>query len=229
MSGHVLRKRRGRDVASELVAVDQRGAQPRTSPRANGLATIQKPNGRNRPCEVVEALAIPHGNAHVEQRITQSEEHFHVVIKSVRVTAGNRLCEEVPMARWCRRRRSVRPILRDHLRAIVELRAQMEDLVCFLNVIAVRIQRRRGGAHVLQRRECERDDEPPMRGQELLWASGRRERLPAVRIVNGIHGIDRCVPRVVGVRAGMEVAQLIRAVTVTEIKHRTTRGQSEGT
>jgi hypothetical protein len=69
MTRDILRERRGRNIALKLITRDLLCALERTAPCLYRLVLIEKSNSADGPHVIVEALALPHGNAHVQQRV----------------------------------------------------------------------------------------------------------------------------------------------------------------
>ena len=82
-------------------------------------------------------LAIPGGDAGIQQRVVERKEHPRILIQGVGVTAGHPLGEHVPMPRRGHRPGPVGPVLGHHLAGVVQLLGVLGDLVDLVLVLAV--------------------------------------------------------------------------------------------
>jgi hypothetical protein len=153
--------------------------------------------------------------------VPQGEEHLHVVVQGMVVAAGDELGEEHPVAGWKLRVGAVGEVLGRHLLHVGQSRAQRDDLVGLIDVGLRRIGGRWSGAERRTGGESEGGDQSPLRrrvhlGLELSLGIGHGKRLPPVGIDDRGRRVDRDVPGVVGVRAGVEIPDLIGPVVVPE-------------
>ena len=125
--------------------------------------------------------------------------------------------------------RAIRPVFRDGLAAVGELRAEGADLLGLAQVLGAARHRRRLRPELVRRRQRERDHVAPVRREERLRrAVGAAQRLPARRIVEVLRIVHRRVAGVVGVRrAAVQVAELVGAVGVTDGEHRVAGGVAD--
>ncbi len=124
------------------------------------------------------------------------------------------------------RRRSVREVFRRRLLRVGQSRRIRDELVRLREIVGRGILNRRRGSKLIRARERERRHVGPLRRRVLLHdgpavSVGNEERLPAIRVHDrgGLRRVDRRVTRPVGIRARVQIAELVRAVPVPVLEH----------
>src|SRR5215510_3276717 len=189
VAGHVLGRRRGRQIGPELLALDGLRAAARAAPGLDGLAAEVMLDERLRARSVPANLGIDRGNAGIEHRVAEREEQFYVVVELVAALLGGKLRELRPEAGWLLGSRFQCPVLGSRLLHVAELGAEADDLFAKLLRLGVRAGhgRRDRGTEFPRHVERERPHLGEMRRAEIAHLQlalrvDRRWRLEAARL-----------------------------------------------
>src|SRR6266851_3635179 len=141
MPGHVFGKR-GRDntgllVRQPLLSVERAATLARPAPGRHLGARKQIPNGRNRSDVVECQFAIPDRDAGVKQCVGQREEQLDVSVEVEVIAPRYPLRQLGPVTRGCLAAWPIAPVLGDALGRVVELSADVEQILSLAGVARV--------------------------------------------------------------------------------------------